>query len=70
MLVFLGHEEKFDPFAVNSSESGVICCRRPAARVKGEVYNVVLGPAMMCGFEVVQLTKRQVVELKTSRVSL
>lgn len=49
---------------LNSSESGVICGRRSAARVKGEVYNVVLRPATMCSFEVVGLTKG--VELKIS----
>ena len=53
----------------------MICDRRVPARVKGKVYKVAVGPAMLYGLETVALAKRQeaemeVAELKMLRFSL
>ena len=53
----------------------MICDRRVPARVKGKVYRMAVGPAMLYGLETVALTKRQeaemeVAELKMLRFSL
>lgn len=37
--------------------SEVICDTRMAAKVKGKVYKTAVRPAMMCGLEMVGLTK-------------
>ena len=55
--------------------SGVICDRRVPARVKGKVYKVAVGPAMLYGLETMALAKRQeagmeLAELKMLRFSL
>ena len=52
--------------------SGVICDGRLSACAKGEVYKMIVRPAMLYGLETVPLTKKQeaelaVVELKMLR---
>ena len=49
--------------------AGVICGRRLSASAKGEVYKMVVRPAMY-GLETVLLTKKNMTELKTLRFSL
>ena len=46
--------------------SKVICDRRLQARVKGKVYSLVVRPAMVHGFEVVVVTKKQVEEMEVA----
>lgn len=38
--------------------SGVICDRRTAAKMKGNIYKIIVRPAVIYGLEVVALTKR------------
>lgn len=42
----------------NCGASGMVCDRRRAVRVKGNVYMMEVGPAMMYGVETKTLTKR------------
>lgn len=46
--------------------SGVICDGRVPARVKGNVYKLVVRPAMLYGLEAVALTKRKEPELEVA----
>ena len=50
--------------------SGVICDRRIPGRVKGKVYNMVVGPAKLYGLETVAPMKRQEAELTMPRYLL
>ena len=50
--------------------SGVICDRRLPARVKGKVYNSVLRPAMLCGLEKLEVTKKQVKEMEVVEMKM
>ena len=47
---------------------GVICDKRLPARVKGKVYSSVVRPAMVCGFVMVTITKKQVEEMENVEV--
>lgn len=42
--------------------------RRVAAREKGEVYKMVMTPAILCGSETVALTARREVELGVTKI--
>lgn len=49
----------------------LICDRKITAIVKGNVYKMVVRPAMMCGLEIVaQEVKLEVAELKILRVCI
>ena len=49
---------------------GVICDRRLPARVKGKVYTTVVRPAMVYGFETVEVTKKQVEEMEVAEMRM
>ena len=50
--------------------SGVICDRRLPAKVKGKVYRSVVRPAMVYGFEMVAVTKKQVEEMEVAEMKM
>ena len=51
--------------------SGVICDRRlQLARVKGEVYNLLVRPAKVYGLETVAVTKKQVEEMEVAEMKM
>ena len=50
--------------------AGVICDRRVLGRVKGKVYRVAVGPAMLYGLETVVLTKRQEAEMEVAELKM
>ena len=50
--------------------SGVICNRRLPARVKEKVYSSVVRPAMVYGFEMVAVTKKQVEEIIVTEMKI
>ena len=50
--------------------SGVICDKRLPARVKRKVYNSVVRPAMVYGFETVAVTKKQVEEMEVAEMKM
>ena len=50
--------------------SGVICDRRLPARVKGKMYKVAAGPAVLYRLETVSLTKRQETEMEVAELKM
>ena len=50
--------------------AGVMCDKRVSARMKGKVYKTMVRPAMLCGLEVVTLTKRQEAELEVAELKM
>ena len=50
--------------------SGVICNRRLPARVKGKVDSSVVRPAIVCGLEMVVVTKKQVEEMEVAKMKM
>ena len=50
--------------------SRVICDRRLPARVKGNVYSLVVRPAMVYGLETVAVTKKQVEEMEVAEMKM
>lgn len=50
--------------------SGLICDKRIAARMKGKLYKIVVGPTMKNGLDMVALTKRQEAKLKVADLNI
>ena len=50
--------------------SGLICCRRLPAKVKGKVYSLVVRPAIEYELETVAVTKKLVEEMEVAEAKM